>query len=111
MSQLPQRLGFDLTNPFSGNTKLLANLFKGTGTAIVHPEAQTKYILFALCKCIEYLLKLLFKQLVSSSLSRSRCIMILNKVAQIGVILLADWRFKRYRLLSNLHNLAYFIRC
>ena len=46
-SQLAQGLGFDLTNPFTGHTKVLTNFFEGTRTSIEKTKAQFEDTPFA----------------------------------------------------------------
>ena len=46
-SQLAQGLGFDLTNPFTGHTKVLTDFFEGTRTSIEKTKAQFEDTPFA----------------------------------------------------------------
>ena len=40
MTELPQGLGFDLTDPLTGDVELFAHLFQRAGTAVLDAEAQ-----------------------------------------------------------------------
>ena len=45
MTELAQRLGFDLADTLSGNVKFLADLFKSTGAAVIETEAELDNVL------------------------------------------------------------------
>ena len=47
VAELAQGLGFDLTNPFTGHTKVLTDFFEGTRTSIEKTKAQFEDTPFA----------------------------------------------------------------
>ena len=74
--------------------------------AIFEAEAQLDDLAFAVCKAVEDLVKLLSEHRLGSCLRRSDSAGILDEVAELGVLFLADRRLERDRLLGDLLDLA-----
>ncbi|EDQ03721.1 hypothetical protein OIHEL45_00375 [Sulfitobacter indolifex HEL-45] len=106
MLELAQRFGFDLTNTFTGDRELLADLFKRMVS--VHADAKThpqdtfltrgERRQHAGCGFLQVLL--------NGGIQRQHCVLVFDEVAKLAVFLVADWRLEADRLLGNLHHLA-----
>ena len=107
MTKLSERLRLNLTDTLTGYVKLAANLFQCARTAVIQPEAKPQNLLLSLRQGSENLLQLLLQKRIGCRLRRNRNVVILNEVAKMGVLLLTDRRFQRYRLLRNLDNLTH----
>ena len=97
MTQFSQRLRLDLADTLSCYIEFLADLFQRAGAAVIHTESETEHFLLSLCQRIQHLVKLLLQKCLGSRLSRYRNIVILDKVSQMAVLLLANRCLKRYR--------------
>jgi hypothetical protein len=96
MTQLAQRLGFDLTDPLAGDREALADLFEGA-----RPSPTPKRILMTFSSrgvsvlSTDSVCSLRFK--LMHRFGRRHHLAILDEIAQMR-ILLADRRFERDRL-------------
>ena len=111
--QLTQRLCFDLTDPLTGDIELLTNLFQCAAATVFQTKAQAQYLFLPWSQCLEHLAELLFEQDVAGSIGWSRSVLILNKVTQMAVLLLADGGLQGDGLLGDLQDLCllYTSRC
>ena len=107
MAKLSKGLCLDLANTFSGNIKLLANLFQCSCTAVIQSETKSKHFLLSFGKGSQNFYQLLLKKSESCCICRNRHIIILNKITQMTVLFLTDWCLQRYRFLGNLQNLTH----
>ena len=107
MTQLAQRLGFDLADTFTGDVELLTNFLEGAGVTVLNAEAQTQYLFLTGRQRLEYLDQLLLEQHERSCLSRFGRIVVRDEVAEVGVFLLTDRGLERYRLLCDLEDIAH----
>ena len=90
MTELSESLCLDLSDTLSGNVKLLAHLFKSTGTAVLKTESETEHLFLTLGKGGKHLAKLFLEQDKGSCVRRCGSIIIGDKVAQMAVLLLAE---------------------
>ena len=74
MAQLAQGFGFDLPDAFTGNTKVLTNFLKCSGTSVVKPKAETQDFFFPRRQSLQYLFKLLFQQHKGGRFRRRRSV-------------------------------------
>ena len=102
MAELAESLCLDLTDTFTGNIELLADLFQSSGAAVLESETQPEHFLFTFCQGSEHLIQLFLEKGEGSSLSGNRHIVILNEITEMAVLLLADGSFKGDRLLGDL---------
>ena len=99
MAKLSERLGFDLTDTLTRNVEFLADFLKGAGTAVIQTEPQAKDLLFSLCQRAQHFNELLFQKRKGCCICRDRNIVILNKISEMAVLLLADRCLEGDRLL------------
>ena len=64
MTQLAQRLGFDLPDPLASDVELLADLLERAGTPVLEAEPQLEHAPLATGERVEHRLHLLLEQLV-----------------------------------------------
>ena len=62
VTELSESLCLDLSDTLSGNIKLLAHLFKSTGTAVLKTESETEHLFLTLGKGGKHLAKLFLEQ-------------------------------------------------
>ena len=99
MTQLSQRLSLDLTNTLTCNVKFLADLFQRAASSVVKTEAQLYHMLLTRCKRVKLAVKHLAQNGLRRGVCRSGSFIVGYEIAQMSILLLADRRFKRYRLL------------
>src|SRR5262245_9875498 len=110
MAELAQRLRLDLADPLAGHVELLAHLLEGPGTPVLEAEAELEHAPLAAGQRVEDALDLLLEELVRGRLGRGQGAAILDEVAEVGVLLLADRRLEGDRLLADLDDLADLLR-
>ena len=101
MAQLAQRLRLDLADALAGHFELFADFFERAAAAIVQPEAQAQHLSLALGQAAERVLDLLLEQLMAGGLGWGERALILDEVAQVAVVFLADRRLQADRLLAR----------
>ena len=106
MLQLAKCLGFDLTDTLTGDIELTADFFQGAGTSVIQTETQTQNLLFTFCQTAQDIVDLILEQLIGSVLIRTQSIFVLNEIAEMGIVFLADRCFQRYRLKGDLLNFS-----
>src|SRR3954454_12142899 len=106
MPQLAERLRLDLADALAGDVELLADLLERARASVLEAEPQLEHPSLATRQRIENGLDLLLQQLVGRRLGRRERPAILDEVAEVGVLLLADRRLERDRLLRDLDDLA-----
>src|SRR5580698_7431847 len=107
MPELAQRLGFNLTDALAGDGKALADLLERVLAAIPDTEPHLDHLLFARRQCLEDRLGLLLEVQVDHRFGRRHHLAVLDEVTEMRILLLADRRFERDRLLRDLEDLAY----
>src|SRR3990170_108570 len=106
VAELAQRFRLDLADPLACDVELLAHLLEGPRPPVLQPEAELKHAPFASGERVEDRLDLLLQQLMRGGLSRGQGAPVLDEVAEVRVLLLADRRLERDRLLGDLDDLA-----
>src|SRR5215813_13859944 len=101
MPQFAEGFSLDLAYALAGNAELLPHLFERTALAIAQPKAPLDDIAFAVAQAIEHFLHLLAQQLQRGSVDRAGDGLILDEVAQRGILLGAYRRFEAHRLLRD----------
>src|SRR4051794_6764147 len=104
--QLAQRLRLDLADALTGDVELLADLLERACAPVLEAEPQLEDTTLAAGQRVEDGFDLLLQQLVRRRLGRGERPAILDEVAEVGVLLLADRRLERDRLLRDLDDLA-----
>src|SRR5262245_59033706 len=99
MAELAQRLRLDLADPLPGHVELLADLLERPGAPVLEAEPELEHAPLAARERVQHRLHLLLEQLVRRGLGRREGPTVLDEVAEVGVLLLADRRLERDRLL------------
>jgi hypothetical protein len=99
VAELAQRLRLDLADPLAGHVELLADLLERPRPAVLEAEPELEDPPLAPRERVEDRLDLLLEQLVRGGLGRRERAPVLDEVAEVGVLLLADRRLERDRLL------------
>ena len=110
VAELAERLRLDLADPLAGDVELLAHLLEGPGAPVLEPEPELQHAPLAAGQRVEDRLDLLLEELVRGRLGRGQRPAVLDEVAEVGVLLLADRRLERDRLLGDLDDLADLLR-
>src|SRR5690606_41320320 len=106
MFELTQRLCFNLTDTFTGNRKLLTNLFKSMISIHADTKAHTQYAFFTWRKRGENTGGCITKICLNSRINRQQRILIFDEIAQMGIFLVAHRGFERDWLLGDFENLT-----
>src|SRR4029453_7196551 len=105
MPQLSERLGLDLTDALAGDREVLAHFLERVLAAVGEAEAEPQHLLFSRGKGIQDLVGLLTQREPDHALHRRAHLLVLDEVAQVAVLLLADGRLERDGLLRDLEAL------
>src|SRR5471030_1499167 len=106
VAQLAQRLGFDLTNPFTGHVELLTNLLEGVVGIHVDTEAHAQNLGFTGSEAGENFASRFFKALNGSHIDWRLHGRVFDEVTQVRVFVITDRGFHGDRLFSDLQYLA-----
>src|SRR5438105_10957003 len=102
MAQLGQRLRLDLADALAGDAELSADLLERSGLAgAVKTESQADDLLLALAQLTERLLHRFVEQLAGSGIGRRFRLLVLDEVGEVAVLLLANRRVERQRVLQD----------
>src|SRR5215218_3320399 len=110
VAELAQRLCLDLPDPLAGDVELLAHLLERPGAPVLEAEPELEDAPLATGERVEHRLHLLLQQLVRGRLGRGERAAILDEVAEVRVLLLADRRLEGHGLLADLDDLADLLR-
>ena len=98
--QLPQRLGLDLADALAGDRELLADLFQRVVGVHADAEAHAQHAFFARGQRGEHARGGLAQVRLDGGVDRQDRVLVLDEVAEVRILLVADRRFERERLLS-----------
>src|SRR3954467_12551813 len=107
--ELLQRVVLDLADALAGDAERLADLFEGARLAAGEPEAQLDHRTLALGKRRERRLDVGAAQRERRSLVGSLGVLVLDEVAELGVLLLADRLLERDGMLRHAQDLAHLV--
>src|SRR5262245_17555351 len=107
MSQLPERLGFDLPDALAGDGEALPDFLERVLAAVADAEPHLDYLLLARCQRLQDRFGLLLEVEVDDRFGRRHDLAILDEVAQMRIFLFADRRLERDRLLRDLQHFAH----
>src|ERR1035437_7356028 len=110
VAQLAPRLRLNLADAFAGDVDLLANSSQGAGTAVLQPEAELQDAPLATGQRVQNRLHLLLQELMGSGFRRGKGAPVLDEVAEMRVLFLADSRLEGDRLLGDFDDLADLLR-
>ena len=99
LAELPQGLGLDLPDTLPGHAEVPANLFKGPAPAVLQTEPELEHAGLAVAQRVEHIVDLLLEELVGGRLGWRQGAPVLDEIAEVAVLLLADRRLQRDGLL------------
>src|SRR5690349_12252846 len=107
VAELAQRLGFDLADALAGDREVLADLLERVLAAVADAEPHLDHLLLARRQRLEHRLGLLLEVEIDHRVRRRHHLAVFDEVAKMRILLLADRRFERDRLLRDLEDLAH----
>src|SRR5438477_6959704 len=110
MAQLAEGLRLDLANSLACHVELATDLLQRARPAVLEPEPELEHASLATRQRVQHRLDLFLEELVRGRFGRSERAAILDEIAEVGVLLLADRRLERDRLLRHLDDLADLLR-
>src|SRR5262245_51996055 len=106
MTELAQRLRLDLAYPLAGHGERLPDLCALGLAAVRESKAQAEHLFFPRRQRVEDLVGLLAQGESDDRLDRRDDLLVLDEIAQMTVLFLADRRLERDRLLGDLQDLS-----
>src|SRR5918999_1004992 len=109
MSELAQRLGFNLANPFARNRELLTHFFECMIGFLPDTETHPQDLLFAWREGRQDLSGLLLKVNIYHGIRRGNDPFVFDKIAKMAVFLFPYRSFQRDRLLCYFEDLSHLV--
>src|SRR6516165_10420954 len=109
MLQLPKRLRLDLADALARHRELVADLFQGVVLVHADAEAHADYTLLPRRERGERARGGLAQVRLDSRIDRQDRVLVLDEVAEVRILLVADRGFQRQRLLGDLEHLAHLL--
>ena len=106
MPQLRKRLALDLADALAGDTELAAHLLQRARMTVLQAETEADNLALALGQALQHLGQLLLQHRERGGIGGHHGGIVLDEVAELGVLLLADGGLKAHRLLGDLLDLA-----
>src|SRR5436190_7589397 len=110
MPQLPECLGFDLANALAGDAEFATDLFQRSLAAIVEPEAQRDDAALTLRQRTQHVVHGVAQQRLGCLLDWRDCLGILDQIAQLAVLVVADRGCQTPRVPSGPASLHHALR-
>src|SRR6202035_5252969 len=107
MAQLAQGLRLDLADALAGDVEGAPHLLERVLGAVADAEAHLEHQLLARRQGLQHLAGLVLQVGEDHRLDRRDGVLVLDEVAEMRVLLLADGRLERDRLLGDLHDLPH----
>src|SRR5215831_15778384 len=107
--QLAERLRLDLTDALAGDREILADLLQRVLAAVGESEAQPEHLLLARRERVQHLVRLLPQREADHAFDGRADLLVLDEVAEVAVLLLADRRLEGNGLLGDLQHLAHLV--
>src|SRR5262245_17663867 len=105
MPQLAERLRLDLADSLARDVERGADLFERARAAVLgQTEPETYHLRLALAQRFEHLVHLVLQHRERRGLSRRDYARVLDEIAEVRVVVLADWSIQRDRLLRGLEH-------
>src|SRR5213593_3167523 len=109
MLELAKRLGLDLADALARHRELLADLFQRVVGVHADAEAHAKNALLARCDGSEHAGGGLAQIGLNRGVDRQDRVLVLDEVAEMRILLVADRGFQRQRFLGDLEHLAHLL--
>src|SRR6218665_2875426 len=109
MTQLAQRLGFDLPDPLAGYIELLTDFLEGVVGVHVDAEAHAQYLGFTGSEAGQYFAGRFLEAFYRGDIDGRLHGGVFDEVTQMGVFVVADRGFHGDRLFGDLQYLADFV--
>src|SRR5262244_111347 len=109
MPELAQRLGLDLADALARDRELVADLFQRVVLVHAYAEAHADYTLLPRRERGERARGGLAQVRLNGGVDRQDRVLVLDEIAEVGILLVADRGFQRQRLLSDLEHLAHLL--
>src|SRR5215467_11129233 len=109
MPELAQRLGLDLADALARDRELVADLFQRVVLVHADAEAHAEYTLLPRRERGERARGGLAQVRLNGGVDRQDRVLVLDEIAEVGILLVADRSFQRQRLLSDLEHLAHLL--
>ena len=110
MSELPERLGLDLTYALTSDPEVPSYLFQRPASTVFESETKLKHPCLAVAEGKEHIVHLLFEKLVRRRLGGCEGAAVLDEIAQVAVLFFADGGLQRDGLLGDLEDLSHLLR-
>src|SRR6059036_68068 len=107
--ELAQRLGLYLPDPLAGDREVLPDFFQRVLATVGEAEPEPQHLLLERREGVEDLVRLLPEREADDRLDGRDDLLVLDEVAQVAVLLLADRRLQRDGLLRDLQHLAHLV--
>src|SRR5438132_8548057 len=104
--ELAQRLGLDLPDPLAGDREVLPDFFQRVLATVGEAEPEPQHLLLARREGVEDLVRLLPEREADDRLDGRDDLLVLDEVAQVAVLLLADRCLQRNRFLGDLQDFS-----
>src|SRR6266436_3392001 len=109
MLQLPQRLGLNLTDALAGHRELLADFLQGVVGVHADAEAHAQDAFLARGERGQHSGRGLAQVRLDRGVDRQHRVLVLNEIAEVRILLVADRGFERDRFLGDFQALAYLL--
>src|SRR5580765_8748269 len=106
MAQLSEGLGLDLADALAGDGEVLPDFLEGVLAAVGEPEAEAEHLLLTRRQRVQHLVGLLAQGEADHALDGRADLLVLDEVAEVAVLFLADRRLEGDGLLRDLQHLA-----
>ena len=106
MAELGQGLGLDLADTLARDAKLATDFLERAGMPVDKAKAQLDNLALTIGKRVEHLSELLLQHGEAGGIGRNDSLGVLDEVAQLGILFLADGGLERHGLLRDLLDLA-----
>src|SRR5262245_33518341 len=105
--ELPQRLRLDLTDALAGHRELMADLLQRVVGAYANAKAHAQHAFLARGEGGEHSGRGLAQVRLDRGVDRQHRVLVLNEIAEVRILLVANWGFERDRFLGDFQAPAY----
>src|SRR3990172_1025814 len=109
MAKFSEGLCLYLTDALARHVEFLPHLFQGVVGMLPDAEPPAKHFFLAVRQGVQHPADLLVQVFPYRRVEGGRDLLVLDKIAEVAVLFLADRRFEGDRLLGDLHDLAHLL--